>query len=340
MKRRQFLAAAGAGALTVTLAGCSLVPVIPKRPTSTAHDALGWIRHEQGRYTLWLPSAEMGQQISTALQGLAAAELGVPPAQVHLQLPGTRDIARVRATVGSASVQDFALPLARACATLREALAQGQTSGTLAARDIPASALRSLQPRTGVDKDAAVAPGQLHALVTGQPLFAGDTRLPGLLHGRVLRAPVSAEITSRPQAWNEAAARADPACVAVVQHPRLAQMGSLGLGIVARTPSALDRIEAALAVQWQVEDGSAFEQAAIDARIDIDTQLRRGPLQHRLRKDDLPADTAWTLDLRMDIPLAAHAPIEPRSATAQWLADADQEGIALKVWTGTQDLFY
>ncbi|MDH4465717.1 MAG: molybdopterin-dependent oxidoreductase [Acidovorax sp.] len=340
MKRRQFLAAAGAGALTVTLAGCSLVPVIPKRPTSTANDALGWIRHEQGRYTLWLPSAEMGQQISTALQGLAAAELGVPPAQVHLQLPCTRDIARVRATVGSASVQDFALPLARACATLREALAQGQTSGTLAARDIPASALRSLQPRTGVDKDAAVAPGQLHALVTGQPLFAGDTRLPDLLHGRVLRAPVSAEITSRPQAWNEAAARADPACVAVVQHPRLAQMGSLGLGIVARTPSALDRIEAALAVQWQVEDGSAFEQAAIDARIDIDTQLRRGPLQHRLRKDDLPADTAWTLDLRMDIPLAAHAPIEPHSATAQWLADADQEGIALKVWAGTQDLFY
>ena len=119
MKRRQFLAAAGAGALTVTLAGCSLVPVIPKRPTSTADDALGWIRYENGRYTLWLPSAEMGQQISAALQGLAAAELGVPPAQVHLQLPSTRHIARVRATVGSASVQDFALPLARACATLR-----------------------------------------------------------------------------------------------------------------------------------------------------------------------------------------------------------------------------
>ena len=340
MKRRQFLAATGAGVLTVTLAGCSLVPVIPKRPTSTADDALSWIRHENGRYTLWLPSAEMGQQISAALQGLAAAELGVPPAQVHLQLPSTRHIARVRATVGSASVQDFALPLARACATLREALAQGQTTGTLAARDIAPSALRSLQPRTGVTKEAAAAPGQLHALVTGQPLFAGDTRLPGLLYGRVLRAPVSAEITSRPKAWDETAARADPACMAVVQHPRLAQMGSLGLGIVARTPSALDRIEAALAVQWQVDDGNAFEQAAIDERIDIDTHLRRGALQHRLRKDEQPTDTEWTLDLRMDVPLAAHAPIEPRSATAQWLADADKKGIALKVWAGSQDLFY
>lgn len=340
MKRRQFLAAAGAGALTVTLAGCSLVPVIPKRPTSTADDALGWIRYENGRYTLWLPSAEMGQQISAALQGLAAAELGVPPAQVHLQLPSTRHIVRVRATVSSASVQDFALPLARACATLREALAQGQTSGALAARDIPVSALRSLQPSTESAKAAPAAPGQQHALITGQPLFAGDTRLTGLLYGRVLRAPVSAELASRPQAWDEAAAHADPACVAVVQHPRLLQMGSLGLGIVARTPSALDRIASALAVQWQVEDGSAFEQAAIDERIDIDTHLRRGALQHCLRKDDLPTGTAWTLDLRMDVPLAAHAPIEPRSATAHWLAAADKKDIALKVWAGTQDLFY
>ncbi|WP_298211556.1 molybdopterin cofactor-binding domain-containing protein [Acidovorax sp.] len=338
MKRRQFFAAASAGALTVMLTGCSLVPVIPKRPTSTADDALGWIRHKDGRYTLWLPSTEMGQQISAALQGLAAAELGVPPEQVHLQLPGTGDIARVRATVGSASVHDFALPLARACATLREALAQGQTTGTLAARDIPASALRSLQPRTGATKAAPAAPGQLHALVTGQPLFAGDTRLPGLLYGRVLRAPVSAELVSRPQAWDDTAARADPACVAVVQHPALLQMGSQGLGIVARTPSALDRIEAVLAVQWQIED-DAFEQAAIDERIDIDPHLRRGPLQHRLRKDDLPSETAWTLDLRMDIPLAAHAPIEPRSATAHWLA-ATGKGTALRVWAGTQDLFY
>lgn len=339
MKRRQFLAAAGAGALTVTLAGCSLVPVIPKRPTSTADDAMGWIRHESGRYTLWLPSAEMGQQISAALQALAAAELGVQPAQVHLQLPSTDDIARVRATVGSASVQDFALPLARACATLREALAQGQTTGTLAARDIAPSALRSLQPRTGATKEAAVAPGQLHAIVTGQPLFAGDTRLPGLLYGRVLRAPVSAELGSRPLAFDEAAARADPACVAVVHSPRLQQMGSLGLGIVARTPSALDRIEAALAVQWRGEDNGAFEQGAIDERIDIDTHLRRGHLPHTLRKDDLPADTEWTLDLRMDVPLAAHAPIEPRSATALWLP-ASSNGTALRVWAGTQDLFY
>src|SRR3989344_3684286 len=86
--------------------------------------------------------------------------------------------------------------------------------------------------------------------------------------------------------------------------------------------------------------GRRVERASIGGPIYIDTHLRRGALQRRLRKDDLPTDTAWTVDLRMDVPLAAHAPIEPRSATAHWLADAGKEGIALKVGAGTQDLFY
>jgi len=40
----------------------------------------------------------------------------------------------------------------------------------------------------------------------------------------------------------------------------------------------------------------------------------------------------------MDIPLATHAPIEPRSATAVWSREPQQP--ALRVWAGTQDLFY
>lgn len=346
MKRRHLLAGAGLAAITVTFGGCTLVPVIPKRPTPGAEDAQGWIRHADGRYTLWVPCTEMGQQISTALQGLAAAELGVPPQAVQLRLPGTGDIARVRATVGSASVQDFALPLAQACATLREALARGAAAGTLPAQPLPASALRSFQAlagaRTGTPGSAPPA-GYLHAIVTGQPLFAGDTRLPGMLYGRVLRAPVSAELESRPGTMNEGAARADPACVTVVRSPLLQQMGSLGVGIVARSPAALDRIEAALAVQWQV-DGS-FGPGEIAARIDIDQHLARGALRHTPRSDAMPEGGAWSVDLRMDVPLAAHAPIEPRSATAAWArepqrAQAGQPQPLLRVWAGTQDLFY
>lgn len=345
MKRRHLLAGTGLAAITVVFgAGCSLVPVIPKRPTPGAEDAQGWIRKDaDGRYTLWVPCAEMGQQISTALQALAAAELGVPPQAVQLRLPATGDIARVRATVGSASVQDFALPLAQACATLREALANGAAAGsTLRSQPLPASALRSFRALAGVEAPArsAASAGQLHAIITGQPLFAGDTRLPGMLYGRVLRAPVSAELDSRPGAMDEAAARADPACVAVVRSPLLVQMNSLGVGIVARSPAALDRIEAALAVQWQV-DGGNFGPRDIAERIDIDRHLARGALRHTPRSDAMPEGGTWSVDLRMDIPLAAHAPIEPRSATAAWShGQAQQNAPVLRVWAGTQDLFY
>ena len=133
---------------------------------------------------------------------------------------------------------------------LREALlangvaAAGNT--TLRSQPLPARALRSFQAlaRAGASGSRPAAPpaGQLHAIVTGQPLFAGDTRLPGMLYGRVLRAPVSAELDSRPSAMDEATARADPACIAVVRSPLLVQMNSLGVGIVARSPAALERI--------------------------------------------------------------------------------------------------
>ena len=40
------------------------------------------------------------------------------------------------------------------------------------------------------------------------------------------------------------------------------------------------------------------------------------------------------MDLRFDVPIAAHGPIEPRAAVAQW------DDNTLKVWAGTQDAFY
>jgi isoquinoline 1-oxidoreductase beta subunit len=142
MRRRTWLAAAAGLTVTFT-AGCAL-PVIPKRPKPETEDALSWVRHVDGRYTLNLPRAELGQNILTALKQVACDELGIDWAQLDARLPATSDIAPVRATVGSESVKDFALPLAQACATLREALAAGRRDGVIAAQALPPEALRSL----------------------------------------------------------------------------------------------------------------------------------------------------------------------------------------------------
>lgn len=330
MKRRHFLQAGGVLGVSF-VAGCS-IPVIPKRPAAAYDDARGWIRHANGRYELLLPRAEMGQNIATALKQVACDELGVDWDRVSLRLPHTQDISRVRATVGSESVKDFALPLAQACATLRDALAAGQTVGVRTAEPRPFSELRAFQ-RGARHVGQRVPLEQGRAIVTGAPLYAADVRLPGLVFGRVLRAPVSADRPSRLWRWNEAAARAVPGFIAIVRDERLVQRLSPGLGIVARTPGALDKIEAALEAQWQHDE--TFDQDGIDRLIDIDQHLAGGRLPNRVQDDPVDRTAAWDLDLRIDTPMAAHNAIEPRAAVAA----KDVEGV-LEVWAGTQDAFY
>jgi isoquinoline 1-oxidoreductase subunit beta len=334
--RRHFLQAGAAGlfvAVMPALGGCAL-PVIPKRPRPGLQDALGWVHHHDGRTTLFIPRVEMGQNILTALKQIVCAELGVAWESVDARLHGTADIGRVRATVGSESVKDFALPLAQACAALRDALKQGRSHGRLKVIARPLAELRSLQGPQALGACRRPPLEQGLAIVRGEPLYAADVRRPGMVFGRVLRAPASPELGARLGHADEAAARAVPGFVALVTDPLLAWGGGTGLGIVARTPGTLDRIERALAPVWHVE--SAFEQATIDEAIDIDRRLSGNPRRsHRVRNDDVATDGAWDIDLRIDVPLAAHAPIEPRAAVAEF----DDQG-RLQLWVGSQDVFY
>lgn len=331
--RRRLLRAAAAGVVVPFAAGCAL-PVFPKRPAPAAADAAGWVQQAAGRFVLVLPRVEMGQNIATALKQVACEELGIGWHQLEVRLPSTHRLRRVRGTVGSESVKDFALPLAQACATLREALAAGRTQGTLAVVERPAAALRSLngQGRRHVGQSPLIEQGE--AIVRGAPLYAADVRRPGQCHGRVLRAPASPELRSTLLAADESAARAVPGFVALVRDDALRQGHAEGLGIVARTPGALDRIEAALAPRWQVHRPAG--PGDIDAAIDIDSRLARSPRRARTLQDDpLDAGAPWHVDLRFDIPLAAHAAIEPRAAVAEF----DATG-ALQLWVGSQDPFY
>jgi isoquinoline 1-oxidoreductase beta subunit len=332
LSRRGFLQLGAAGltvAVVPSLTGCAL-PVIPKRPQPSLQDALGWVRHVDGRTTLIIPRVEMGQNILTALKQIVCLEMGVAWDTVDAELHSTSTIARVRATVGSDSVKDFALPLAQACATLRDALASGQTQGQLTVVERPLNQLRFLQAR-GREQEARPPIPLEHgrAIVRGEPLYVADVRRPGMLFGRVLRAPVSPELHSRPGAMNEAAGRAVPGFVALVRDPLLTMSHSEGVGIVACTPGALDRVEQALGLAWLVDE--RFSQSTIDSAIDIDRRLANNPRRsHQVHDEAINTEAAWDLDLRFDIPLAAHAAIEPRAAVAEF----DAQG-RLQLWVGS-----
>ena len=189
MKRRTFLRAAGGGLVALIGIGAgvwSQVPVIPKRPDPDPEAALGWIAWRDGRYTLTLPRAEMGQNIATALKQVACAELDVAWDMVDLRLHDTA-VPRVKATVGSESVQLFAEPLAQACAALRDAIAMGRTEGPVSVAARPVSDLRSVRPGGMIGAAPELVQGR--EIVTGGPLYAADVARPGTLFGRVLRAP-------------------------------------------------------------------------------------------------------------------------------------------------------
>lgn len=331
MKRRSFLNLAGGGLAVTFLAGCAL-PVIPKRPAPVLEDALSWVRFAQGRYTFYLPRVEMGQNILTALKQIVCDELGASWSQVDARLPSSNDIRRVKRTVGSDSIREFALPLAQACATLRDALQAGTTTGVVPSQPRPLSELRAFGPTTRyVGKAKQIEQGL--EIVRGLALYVADVRRPGMRFGRVLRAPAASELSSKAMQMNEAAARAVPGFVALVRNPLLVQGRSEGIGIVARTPAALLKVEAALAIEWQVEGG--FNQTDVDQLLDIDARLAKGTLTHCVSKDAIDTSGSWDIDLRLDLPLAAHASIEPRAAVAQWTAAGE-----MQVWVATQDVFY
>ena len=329
MKRRGFVIGGavaallgGAGALTY-----AQVPPIPARPEPDAQTAASWIMHRAGRFVLTLPRIEMGQNIATGLKQIACAELGVGWDAVDVALHDT-GAAGVKPTVGSESIQLFAEPLAQACAALRDALAAGE-GGEVEVVLRPASDLRALRPGGMIGASPPLTQGR--EIVTGGPLYAADVRLPGMLYGRVLRAPVAVEVASAPRRWDAEAGARVPGFVAIVEDAGPAIGRARGLGIVASRPGALDRIAEAMAVEWTT--GPRHPRADVAASIDVDLRLSDGRLRNRML-EGTPTDGPWDVDLRLDIPPAAHAPIEPRAAVAAW------EGEALKVWAGNQDAFY
>jgi isoquinoline 1-oxidoreductase beta subunit len=304
LSRRALLA--GAGTLVVFgLGGCSLIPPIPKRPEPTLADALGWMRVEaDGRIGLWCPRVEMGQGVQAALQAIVADALGIDRLRIVVHAPGTADIGLVKATVGSDSIRELRPLLQEACTTLRAAL----PAATIAARPVAAA-----------HPDPA-----LLAIVTGAQRYTADHRVPGLRHACVLHPPWRRELGPRLEHVDEAALRALPGFVALLHLPALD-----GPAIVADHPGALVALRAAAQARWQ-----APPQAADPATlIDVDAALGAG----RITKDSGSVHAAgpWSVDLRLDVPAAAHAAIEPRCALARFDADG-----ALDVWCATQDPFY
>jgi nicotinate dehydrogenase subunit B len=307
---------------------------------------------------------DLGTGIGTALAQIVAEELDVPLTRVSIVLGHTREAPNQGPTIASATIQISAVPLRQAAAQARQyllaeasadlnieaeqldvrdgvvfprdgSIAQGVSYGDLVsgkrvelklAADAP---LKSPKAYRIVGKSTPRV--DIPAKATGELTFVHDVRVPGMLHGRVVRPPYAGVaqggfIGNSLLHVDEASVGDLPGIVKVVVIRDF-------VGLVAEREEVAQQAVKRLAVQWKTVSGLP----SLETSEEVEAALRANPAKRRELVIDgdidaaLAQDPARTLERTYVWPFQMHASIGPSCAVADY-----REG-ALKVWSGTQN---
>lgn len=316
MNRRDFLRSSG-GALIVSFGVGDRLHLqaqfsgpVPGAPAMNQLDS--WIAvAADGTVTAYSGKEELGQGIATAQTQLVAEELCVPLNRVNLIYCDTGLTPDQAYTAGSQShpANFNEANLAQACATAREALIKlaseklGMTADQLVAKDGFVSGKNAAGKRIAfgdliggrkwnltLDPKAKrkdpkewtilgkPAPrSDIAPLVTGQFQFVHNVRLPGMLHGRVVRPPV---VGATVMGVDESSVKDVAGLVKVVVRKNF-------VGVVAEKPWQAMQAASKLKVNWSAGSGlpdragfyeSVRTQKSRDALLvntkDVDEKLR------------------------------------------------------------------
>jgi isoquinoline 1-oxidoreductase len=347
MDRRAFIELLGGGILVVVSLGPEGL-LAQRRDYPT--DVNAYLRiGEDGRVTVFSGKIEMGQGVMTSLAQMLAEELGAPLASIDMVMGDTDRCPWDMGTFGSMTTRFFGPALRAAGAEARAALldlgserlgvsrdrlvaAEGVVSvkGD-AARRVTYAELAKGQAITRMPGERAplrpvsdltvmgTSPERLDGRdkVTGAALYAGDIRLDGLLHARVLRPPEHGAKLVRADTSSSAKLPG----VVVVQEEDL-------VAVLHPDPEAAAAALAAVRAEWAPAPPGADEEGIFDEllarapepQVEDEKSTRQGSLgrrfEHTYRKG-----------------YVAHAPIEPHAATARF------EKGRLTVWASTQTPF-
>jgi isoquinoline 1-oxidoreductase subunit beta len=156
--------------------------------------------------------------------------------------------------------------------------------------------------------------------ITGKATFGIDVRFPGLRTAVVARAPV---FGGKVKGFDASAASRVPGVERVVQVPS-------GVAVVARDTWSAIRGREALKVEWDPGPGAELSSKGI---LESYRALARKPGTVAEARGDVAAALARAtrrLEVELDVPYLAHAPMEPLGCTVR-LEDGRCE-----LWTGTQ----
>jgi nicotinate dehydrogenase subunit B len=314
---------------------------------------------DDGSITALNGHVDLGTGIRTALSQIVAEELDVRMDQVNMVLGDTTRAPNQGATIASASIQIHSVPLRIAAAQARAWLVSQAAARLGAAPDaieIDAGLVRVLEnPARSIsyadlvrgdhielmlDSGVTVKRPQDYKLVgqntprvdipgkaVGELTFVHDLRVPGMLHGRVIRPPYAGAdhgdfIGNTLESVDEGSIAHIPGIVTVVT------IGDF-VGVVALREEHAEQAMRELVVRWR--DWPALPNLA-----NLEVALRENPSTRRVVMSQGDVDTALAnAAVRMDRtyvwPYQLHASIGPSCAVADWQAGR------LTVWAGSQN---
>ncbi|HEY6125217.1 MAG TPA: molybdopterin cofactor-binding domain-containing protein, partial [Steroidobacteraceae bacterium] len=302
--------------------------------------------------------AEMGQGVYTALPMLIAEELGVSLARIKVEFapPGDAFINNLiggQITGGSTSVRDGWEKLRKAGATARMLLVSAAAEewgvdarsckvadGVILSpqfKKLTFGEVAEAAAKLPVPKDVPLKPASQFTLigkpqrridtpskVDGSAVYGIDVKLPGMLHAALLQSPT---LGGTVKTFNDDKARAMPGFVATV-------LTSSGVAVVADSWWRARKARDVLVVEWDAGPNAALN----DARI-MQT-LRKGAAgPGRVARHDGDAAAAIKGAARVvradyELPLLAHATLEPQNCTA----DVRDDGADIYVPTQVQQI--
>ena len=354
LNRRQFTAGLGAIVVAFSLdprhASAQEPPRLPGS-LQTNRKLDGWLRiNADGTATVFTGKVELGQGILTALAQIAAEELDLPLARIKMISGDTGQTPNEGQTAGSQSVENSGAALRMAGAEVRAILIElaakrlgaaadqlAITDGVIAAPDGRKVGYGELAASVDLNREATAKatpkPPTSHkivgksiqrfdipAKVTGGMAFVQDMRLPGMVHGRVVRPP---RYGSKLDSVDEASAKAVKGVLAVVRD------GSF-LGVVAEREEQAVKARDALikSAKWTPgpelpDPARIFEVIKSLPSKDATIGVKQGPV----------LASARVLEAVYTKPYMAHGSIGPSCALAE-LKDGK-----MTVWTHSQGVF-
>jgi nicotinate dehydrogenase subunit B len=360
LSRRGFLQTAGAliVGFSSERVGEAQFGIAPVTGSPAGGELDSWIAiGADGMVTAFSGKEELGQGISTAQLQLVAEELCVPLERVNLIYCDTALTPDQSYTSGSQShpTNFNHTNLAQACSTAREALVRLASQWLNASADqlIPKEGsvrLKSDPARhvsygeliggrkfnLGLDRKAPRKPPSewtvlgkpvpqrdLPALVTGKFEFVHNVRLPGMLHGRVVRPPV---VGANVESVDESSIRGGASgLVKVVVKKNF-------VGVVAQKPWQAIQAANQLKVTWS-------SGAGLPGHADFFDWVRKQP-----SRDNLMVDSK---DVEVKLASAAtvlratyHYPYQMHGSMGSSCAVADVRSDSATLWSATQGVWY